>query len=320
MSMLLMKDTSIKKLMRTVMIVVAVALSGFVILTWVKTNDLMDRTVEQQRVGDAMRAMSDARFHVIQIQQFLTDVGATADAGGYDEAKTELNEAMASLDRLEGAMPEMKQRVEKFKKGTRELHEVGVRMAKAYVTDGRAAGNTIMKDPKDGFDVRSEVLATSMNELIDSLDKTLDDASKVLNKEELSDRLIIVGLSLTLFIFLAVTFGIIFSKVIPPLNHLLGSLRDMNNGSGDLTRRLPQQGKDEVSLYRSIAGHHHGCGALRKSSQRNGGRAFGCDQRCRERDAQAAGRDHARGDGDERDVKHRSGNRAQRGAGGSGHH
>jgi len=49
-----------------------------------------------------------------------------------------------------------------------------------------------------------------------------------------------------LFIFLAVTFGIIFSKVIPPLNHLLGSLRDMNNGSGDLTRRLPQQGKDEV--------------------------------------------------------------------------
>lgn len=31
---------------------------------------------------EAMLALKDARFHVVQIQQFLTDVGATHDEGG----------------------------------------------------------------------------------------------------------------------------------------------------------------------------------------------------------------------------------------------
>ena len=236
MSASLMKDTSIKVLMRTVIIIVTLAVCGFIATTWMKSNSLMEKTMEQERISEAMRAMAESRYHVIQIQQFLTDVGATADLGGYDEAQKELSGAMASLDRLEATMPDLTQRVEGFRSDVRSLHEVGVRMAKAYVAEGRDAGNAIMQDSSGGFDARSKKIANGMEELIDSLDGSLSDATRNLNNEEQSDRFAIVGLSMALMIFLAVSGGILYYKVIPPLKTLLLSLRDMNNGSNRVLR------------------------------------------------------------------------------------
>jgi methyl-accepting chemotaxis protein len=254
-----MKDTSIKKLMLTVTIVVTIVLLGFAAVGWLNANTLMNKTNEQERISEGMRAMAEARFHVIQIQQFLTDVAATADPGGYGDAKAELDGAIASLDQLEISMPDMKERVDPFKADVQTLHEVGVRMARAYVQDGRDAGNVIMKDTNGGFDVLSDNMAKEMKALIDALDNRLSTATQKLNSEESTDRLVIVGLSLTMFVCMVITFGIFYSKVIPPLNTLMSSLRDMNNGSGDLTRRLPQQGKDEVGVivdeFNRFVGH-----------------------------------------------------------------
>lgn len=241
-----LKDASIKSLMRTVMIIIAVLLGIVITISWVTTNSLIDRTREQQRTADAMRTMADARFHVVQIQQFLTDVGATAEVGGFAEAELELAKAQASLDRLVADMPDLKESVDVFRKRIRDLYDAGVLMANAYVKNGREAGNLIMKDPNSGFDARSDEIAKDMNVLIETLNHALDNATVALNKEEEAARLMMVGISVALLVFLAATFLILFSKVIPPLHGLLRSLRDMNNGSGDLTRRLPHQGKDEV--------------------------------------------------------------------------
>jgi methyl-accepting chemotaxis protein len=241
-----MKDTSIRKLMLTVTIVVTIVLLAFVALSWLKANKLMDKTDDQERISEAMRNMADTRFHVVEIQQFLTDVAATAEPGGYDDAKAEFEGAMASLDRLVTLMPDMKPQVEEFRTGIREMYQTGVRMAQVYVKDGREAGNVIMKDNNGGFDVRSDDLAKNMKSLIDALEQKLSTSTQELNSEESSERLVIVSLSMVMFICMAITFGIFYSKVIPPLKSMLQSLRDMNNGSGDLTRRLPLQGKDEV--------------------------------------------------------------------------
>ena len=246
MNALMMKDMSIKTLMRAVMVVVTVALAIFIAISWIKSNGLMEKTQGQQRTADAMRAMADARFHIVEIQQFLTDVGATADPGGYSEAAKELTAAQASLDQLETALPVLKERVDEFRQRIQVMYETGVRMAKVYVKEGREAGNLIMKGPKDGFDARSDELSNDMNTLIDLLNNALDTATEGLNEEEASTRFMIVGISILLLIIIAATFLVLFSKVIPPLNELLLSLKDMNTGSGDLTRRLPHQGNDEV--------------------------------------------------------------------------
>jgi len=241
-----LKDASIKSLMRTAMIVIAVLLGISITISWVTTNSLIDRTREQQITAHAMRMMGDARFHVVQIQQFLTDVGATANVNGFDDAKSELTAAQTSLDRLLADMPDLKEAVEVFRKRSRDLHDAGVLMANAYVKNGREAGNLIMKDPNGGFDVRSDEIAKDMNALIETLNYALENATVALNKEEEAARLMMVGVSVALLVFLAAAFLLLFYKVIPPLHGLLRSLQDMNNGSGDLTRRLPHQGKDEV--------------------------------------------------------------------------
>lgn len=240
------KDATISSLMRTVIVIASVTLAAFILISWEKSNGLMDRSRDQQVIGDAMHAMADARFHIVEIQQLLTDVGASGDDAGFVDAEKELGSAMQSLDRLEALMPDLKPKAEEFRTGARELYDTGVRMANAYVQAGRPAGNAIMKAGGDGFDARSDALAAAMGGLMGSLEASLATATDTLNAEERSARMVVVGLSVALLAFLVLTSGILIAKVIPPLNRLLVSLRDMNNGNGDLSRRLSLQGSGEV--------------------------------------------------------------------------
>ena len=48
----------------------------------------------------ALVAMVDTRFHVVQIQQFLTDVSATGDDAGFADAAEQAKAAKTSLEKL----------------------------------------------------------------------------------------------------------------------------------------------------------------------------------------------------------------------------
>ena len=239
-------NTTIKMLMRAATAIAATALGLYVLIAWVMSNDIIDKSIEQQRIANAMRALAETRINVVQIQQFLTDVAATGDSGGFSDAAANLAAARANLDKLADARPDMKGRVEEFKQGVGELHEIGVRMANDYSKGGRAAGNAIMKDPNGGFDVRSAKLAGAMNEFLETLNHDLDAASGSVNQAEVAARFRVIGAGIAIFVFVVLTFSILFYKVVPPLDKLRKSLRDINRGNGDLTRRLSHNSKDEV--------------------------------------------------------------------------
>jgi len=239
-------NTTIKMLMRAATAIAATALGLYVLIAWVMSNDIIDKSIEQQRIANAMRALAETRINVAQIQQFLTDVAATGDSGGFSDAAANLAAARANLDKLTDARPDMKGRVEEFKQGVGELHEIGVRMANDYIKGGRAAGNAIMKDPNDGFDVRSAKLAGAMNEFLETLNHDLDAASGSVNQAEVAARFRVIGAGIAIFVFLVLTFSVLFYNVVPPLDKLHKSLRDINRGNGDLTRRLSHNSKDEV--------------------------------------------------------------------------
>ena len=103
-----------------------------------------------------------------------------------------------------------------------------------------------MRDPNDGFDARADKLAGSMDALLSSLNKDLNVATRLLNKTENSSRLMVVGISVAMFAFVTAAFVILFYKVVPPVEKFVTSMRDINSGSGDLTRRLSHDSKDEV--------------------------------------------------------------------------
>ena len=246
MAVLGFKNTSIKMLMVATIGIVAVALFIYLSVVWVMSNGIVAKTVEQERLADTMRKMADTRFNVIKIQQALTDAAATGDNGGFSSAMDNLSAAQDNLDELIAARPDLQGKVEEFKQGIGELHELGVRMANAYIKNGRNAGVAILRDPNEGFDVSAEKLTGAMNALLETLNKDLNTATKTLNTAEESSRLTVVGSSMAMFVFVALGFLIAFYKVVPPLNNFLASMRDINSGSGDLTRRLAHDSKDEV--------------------------------------------------------------------------
>ena len=98
------QNLSIKKLMLAAIITTSIILSVFVILTTTVFTDINAKTREQQRLANAELALEETRYHVVQIQQFLTDVSATANTDGFQDAKDELTSALYSLDKLLSGM------------------------------------------------------------------------------------------------------------------------------------------------------------------------------------------------------------------------
>jgi methyl-accepting chemotaxis protein len=113
---------------------------------------------EHATTQPALLAMLETRFNVVQIQQFLTDVSATADCDGFEDAAANFDHARRNLDALAKLLPELSQDAAEVRTLIEAFHAAGVRMAEAYISGGRSAGNAIMKEPKSGFDDRAEAL------------------------------------------------------------------------------------------------------------------------------------------------------------------
>jgi methyl-accepting chemotaxis protein len=120
---------------------------------------------EHEVVQPSFDAMQEARFNIVQIQQFLTDVSATGEEGGYDEAKKAFDESLKNLEILGRLQPDMASEVKGTVDQLKAFNDVGVVMAKAYVSKGQKAGNEEMKRPGTGFDALAEKLTAQLDQI-----------------------------------------------------------------------------------------------------------------------------------------------------------
>lgn len=138
--------------------------SGLAVRTRESLAQLEQARTQEHRAAATVESFQRLRYHVIQIQQFLTDASVTGDRGGIGDAAehaASAHEKIGEIARLDTAatalMPLIAQRVN-------ALHETGQRMTEAYLRSGREAGNAIMKGA-NGFDERSAALATDLDSL-----------------------------------------------------------------------------------------------------------------------------------------------------------
>jgi methyl-accepting chemotaxis protein len=157
---------SVRKVLTVAIAFSVLAILVFVTITWRGfSRDLETSRHEHEVTQPALQAMLLARFNVVQVQQFLTDVSATAEPGGFDEAKAQLAQARDRLDQLAKLEPEAKPEIDQTKGELDGFHAAGVEMAKAYVEKGREAGNALMKAANTGFDARAVVLTKRLDAL-----------------------------------------------------------------------------------------------------------------------------------------------------------
>jgi methyl-accepting chemotaxis protein len=114
----------------------------------------------------------DLKLHVVQVQQWLTDISATGAAEGYndgfDEAASHADEFAAGLERFRAYYTERGDtsgvaRVDAMKDTFAAYHAMGKRMAEAYIREGRDAGNKMM----DEFDGTAAAIGEAVDALVD---------------------------------------------------------------------------------------------------------------------------------------------------------
>ncbi len=241
--------------------VVAVFVVSLILLAFYLSNLVSNvKTIDDETVpltvtvGDMSTAVSD-------VQQFLTDVSATHDDGGYKEAEDNAKTFRSGLEifkryyAAKGDATRLAQ-LETMAKNFDDFYAMGVKMAQTYVANGIEAGNLLMKGTgsSPGFDSAAEKLHESLD--------TFKEDQLALAKATTADA---VGASRTMFMLLVaasvvgaavgVGLGLLIVKVL--MNQLGGEPLEANHfayeiGKGNLAHKVPLRPGDTTSLLASL--------------------------------------------------------------------
>jgi methyl-accepting chemotaxis protein len=174
-----------------IFIAIANILSVFIL-----TSQLKQQQAAAETINLAAEKAHEGQYHVSQVQQFLTDVSATADRDAFDDAKDHYKSMHKILDDLAVLKPESKLVFADTRSKLDEFYKVGNAMAEAYIAKGRDDGNAMMKEPQTGFDARAEALILSMESFITPLEAENASIHALVNEKTKQLRLAILAISL----------------------------------------------------------------------------------------------------------------------------
>ena len=256
-----------------VAITVLLAIAQTVIVT-IGLNKIMANSRYEHQVADGLvDRMADLRFHVVQIQQFLTDASATGDRDGFGDAKEHYQAAVKLLDEMKQLDAAYADEAQATRQLLDTFYQVGQQMADAYITQGRDAGNALMKAPGTGFDERAEALTKKLEGLQQRVEQNM--AQVVSDSEgQIGSAQTSLLLSGGLMIVLVLSGGVLqYRRVFRSLggepveamrqtraiaagdlshtlrvpagreNSLMGALSDMQDKLRDITGRIRESGR-----------------------------------------------------------------------------
>lgn len=172
-----MKTLSIKNTLAIGVVAVGGCVLSMVGVSAHKLRQIEDASAAQSAMTQTLSAVKQGSIEILQIQQLLTDVGATGDPDGFEEARKAQARALEALGKLD--------RIEKYKPAAQDLaaktgrmHIVGVEMARAYIESGQAAGNAIMKRETTGFDDMATAAVEAVDKLVAEFEAATTDSAK----------------------------------------------------------------------------------------------------------------------------------------------
>ncbi len=191
----------------------------------------------------------EVRIAVVQVQQWLTDIGATRGLDGLDDGFDEAEKNAHKFRQLVAELQELdREHVAQYQAllaAFEPYYETGKRMAQAYIDEGAAGGNRLMGE----FDQVAADIGEKVNALLaDALhrtDEVLAEEKEIL--DQAWNTLVITGLLVALGV--AVLFYIL-KQAMGRLTPTLGELERV--AQGDLTgAELPIKSSDEIGQLRA---------------------------------------------------------------------
>jgi methyl-accepting chemotaxis protein len=151
---------------------------------------------------------SEAKFQIVQVQQYLTDASVTGELDGIADGRRSLElaiQALDDIDALSAGLPrasEFAELTRHLREDTVRLHESGMQMAKAY-QQSRAAGNALMKGV-GGFDHQTDLLIGEIRKL-SQMTQAFDASSEQMFRKAVRDAIIgCAGLAVIIGVLVAV--------------------------------------------------------------------------------------------------------------------
>ena len=178
---------------------------------------------------------------ILQIQQMMTDVSATGDAGGFEEAQTYLEAAQNAISSLQQLEQTDKTLLSEIEQKVTDYYTQGQDMAETYLADGQKAGNEKMK----GFDESSLALVQQIQKFGDTASEDITTAVEDIQK---SVKLVtnqinwLIVLILLIFTAMEICMG---KFVIAPIIMTGKRMMEVSGKSADLTDNLEVKTKDE---------------------------------------------------------------------------
>lgn len=240
-----MGTLSIKKMMWGTIGVVIAATVVVTLMTWSNINSINDGVNDNLNAFEQRRMLFDIRYHVVQIQQNLTDVAATHSRAAVQPARENLQQAISKLNEFAKMLPDEAKFSAESKAQIQKMFDAGVQMADVYIGQGLDAGNALMLGGS-GFDAISSAIERTMNEKIEGLSQRVKATTARLEDEQsatIRNTLILNVLLIALIASALYAFG---GRVLKPLERVRGALIDLNSGSGDLRQRITKHNDDEV--------------------------------------------------------------------------
>ena len=237
------------KIRSRLMVGFGIVLSLFVVCGVITTLLLMksDRSVKVVREESMPFALTakDIAFHVVQVQQFLTDVSATHDTGVLKEAEDSAQAFRQNIAKFREMYrvkndQESLRKLEDLESSFNSYYETGKTMANAYVNQGIEAGNILMED----FDKTSIAITSIVEEFVK---QQTDEASAMTGNVQKSIGQIMVVLLVISLITIVSGFLIawyITSSVVRPLIRAVDVSNSIANG--DLTVKIESDSTDET--------------------------------------------------------------------------
>lgn len=220
---------------------VFIATAGFEILELRKELNALDRAKQDiargfDKVVPLNLLVKDIRFHVVQVQQWLTDISATRGLNGLNDGfdvarehraafekaasdakaiarELELNSIISAIEAAEATMP--------------TYFQQGEAMAQAYIAGGAESGNKLMGNFDDAASAMTDAVS-SISTQIEKIGKsTAAEATRLMEKISSDTANVVRGflIAMGISIAIAVVLAIYLSRLIrEPIDKLLVDL------------------------------------------------------------------------------------------------
>ena len=161
---------------------------------------------QKELVAEELVLLEELQLNIVQVQQFLTDASLTHDKEPVDEAEQNLKQGLERAQKLIDFEPTLAAEIKQFMDSYNEFYQVGLNMMQAYKEKGKAAGDQIMQNTQNGFDVTSE----NLQKKVDLFAPQIKEKNKLLTAEISSyqTKIILVLSGLSLLILAVLFFGI----------------------------------------------------------------------------------------------------------------